>query len=86
MPVAGEADLLQAAAERITRFFSVRRWRLLDAGESPLPPGAHILHGQQAERLRSARDLWAEAAVVFRVAPHAARTLLLGPREAAAAI
>lgn len=80
--ITGGGDaFLQAAAKRIARFFSVRHWRLLDAGDGGMPLGAHVFHGQWADRLRPAADSWAEAAVVFRVAPHKARTLLLGPRE-----
>ncbi len=81
MPASGEAALLQAAAKQIARLFAVRRWRLLDSGDEQLPPGAHVLHGQHTEHPRTAIDPWAEAAVVFRSAPHAERTLLLGPRE-----
>lgn len=77
----GEEGLLRAAAKRIARFFSVRQWRLLDAEDEAAPAGVHMLHGQRAERLRWARDSWAEAAVVFRISPHKARTLLLGPRQ-----
>ena len=80
--ITGGGDaFLQAAAKRIARFFSVRHWRLRDAVDEAMPPGAHVFHGQWAGRLRPATDSWAEAAVVFRVAPHKARTLLLGPRR-----